>query len=111
MTKTELEALKAGDASATLDRLERRIEAAAKVLVGLREERDTLRAEGEDLRRRIEERDGRVAELEAALEKSLNANEDVARLEKEKETLVRDRAATARRVEAILEKLEVLELG
>jgi FtsZ-binding cell division protein ZapB len=94
-----------------LDRLERKIEAAAEILAGLREERDALRTEGDDLRRRLHERDGRVRELEAALDKSLNANEDVARLEKEKDGLIRERAITARRVQAILEKLEVLDLG
>ncbi len=111
MTKTELEDLKASDASESLELLERKVETAAKVLAELREERDALRTEGEDLRRRLQERDGRVRELEAALHKSLNANEDVARLEKEKDALIRERANTARRVQAILEKLEVLDLG
>ncbi len=92
----------AGEELAALEQLERRVEEAAALIRDLRVERDRLREQ-------LAEREARVGELEAGLAEAGAERDQVTRLEKERDDLLRSRAATAQRVQAILERLESME--
>jgi len=89
-----------GDA---LEALERKVEAVLEAMQRLREERD---AQAE----RAEAGEKRAEELERKLVSHNEAGRQVNVLEKEKEGLLRDRAAVTQRVESILRRLESLGL-
>lgn len=95
------ETLQAGVA-ADLDRLEERLDRMITLVETLRGERDTLRAERERLCREAGIKDqqgllGLVARWKA--------------LEEEQRRLLREREAVARRVGALLEKVDLLQGG
>jgi len=82
---------------AELDQLERKIQAAAKLL-------DRLRDENRELKDRV-----RTLENTAGKEKSSDWKPRLHALEQERASLLDERRAMARRVEEMLVKLSVLE--
>ena len=86
-----------------VDRLEERVTAAVALIGALRKERDTLRAQ-------VEKSETQVDALRRELKDAKGNNQDVVRLEKERDGLMRDRAAMARKVESILERMEGMGL-
>ncbi len=89
---------------AELDQLERKIQAAAKLLNHLREEKRDLERENRELKERV-----RTLENAAGKEKSPDWKPRVHALEQERASLLDERRAMARRVEEMLVKLSVLE--
>jgi len=89
---------------AELDQLERKIQAAAKLLDHLREMKRSLEAENRDLKERV-----RVLENSVGKEKSSDWKPRLHALEQERTSLLDERRAIARRVEEMLVKLSVLE--
>jgi len=82
---------------AELDQLERKIQAAAKLL-------DRLREENRELKERV-----RTLENAVGKEKSSDWKPKLHALEQERASLLDERRAMARRVEEMLVKLSVLE--
>ena len=103
MTETEVVGAREGLELEALERLERRVETAARVIHELRAERD-------DLKQQLAAREERIEELVGEMEASRSSGEVVVRLEREKQELLRDRATVAQRVESILERLEATGL-
>jgi predicted nucleic acid-binding Zn-ribbon protein len=89
---------------AELDQLERKIQAAAKMLDQLREEKRGLTKENRELKERV-----RALENSTGKEKSSEWKPRLHALEQERTTLLDERRAMARRVEEMLVKLSVLE--
>ena len=89
---------------AELDQLERKIQAAAKLLGHLREEKRSLERENRELKERV-----RVLENSVGKEKSSDWKPRLVALEQERTSLLDERRAMARRVEEMLVKLSVLE--
>ena len=89
---------------AELDQLERKIQAAAKLLGHLREEKRALERENRELKERV-----RVLENSVGKEKSSDWKPRLVALEQERTSLLDERRAMARRVEEMLVKLSVLE--
>ncbi len=89
---------------AELDQLERKIQAAAKLLDHLREEKRGLERDNRELKERV-----RTLENAAGKEKSSDWKPRVHALELERASLLDERRAMARRVEEMLVKLSVLE--
>ena len=87
-----------------LDQLERKIQAAAKLLERLREEKRGLDRENRELRDRV-----RSLENAVGKEKSSDWKPKLHALEQERASLLDERRAMARRVEEMLVKLSVLE--
>lgn len=89
---------------AELDQLERKIQAAAKLMTQLRDEKRTLERETRELRERVRNLENSVGKQKASdLQPRLHA------LETERSTLLDERRVMARRVEEMLVKLSVLE--
>lgn len=88
---------------AELDQLERKIQAAAKLLEQLREEKRTLEREKIELRERVRALENSVGKQKEDWKPRLQA------LEQERSTLLDERRLIARRVEEMLVKLSVLE--
>lgn len=86
-----------------IDRLEERVERAVSLIESLRAERDALRAQ-------VDAASAVERQLRAELTESQGNGHDIARFEKEREGLLRDRATMARKVEAILERMEGMGL-
>ena len=89
---------------AELDQLERKIQAAAKLLDHLREEKRSLERENRELKERV-----RVLENSVGKETSSDWKPRLHALEQERTSLLDERRAIARRVEEMLVKLSVLE--
>jgi chromosome segregation ATPase len=89
---------------AELDQLERKIQAAAKLLDHLREEKRALEQENRELKERV-----RLLENSVGKEKSSEWKPRLHALEQERTSLLDERRAIARRVEEMLAKLSVLE--
>ena len=89
---------------AEFDQLERKIQAAAKVLGRLREEKRDLERENRELKERV-----RTLENTVGKEKSSDWKPRLQALEQERASLLDERRAMARRVEEMLVKLSVLE--
>jgi predicted nucleic acid-binding Zn-ribbon protein len=89
---------------AELDQLERKIQAAAKLLDQLREEKRSLVRENRELKERV-----RALENSVGREKSPDWKPRLHALEQERTSLLDERRAMARRVEEMLVKLSVLE--
>ena len=89
---------------AELDLLERKIQAAAKLMTMLRDEKRTLERETKELKERVRTLENSMGKLKTSdQEPRLHA------LEEERSTLLDERRAMARRVEEMLTKLSVLE--
>ncbi len=88
---------------AELDQLERKIQAAAKLLEQLREEKRTLEREKIELKERVRALENSVGKQKEDWKPRLQA------LEQERSTLLDERRLIARRVEEMLVKLSVLE--
>ncbi len=86
------------------DQLERKIQAAAKLLDHLREEKRDLERQNRELKERI-----RALENSVGKEKSSDWKPRLQALEQERTSLLDERRAMARRVEEMLVKLSVLE--
>ncbi len=86
-----------------LEQLETRVKEAVALIGRLREERNAL-AE------RVQASELKVRSMEEELTNAETTNSSVQRLERERETLLRDRATVARKVEAILERMDVMGL-
>jgi len=89
---------------AELDQLERKIQAASKLLDRFREEKRDLERQNRELKDRV-----RVLENSVGKEKSSDWKPRLQALEQEKTSLLDERRAMARRVEEMLVKLSVLE--
>lgn len=89
---------------AELDQLERKIQAAAKLLDRLREEKRGLERENRELKERVKTLENTVGK-----EKTSDWKPRIHALEQERTTLLDERRAMARRVEEMLVKLSVLE--
>ena len=87
----------------SLDRLEQRVREAAEVIGALRRERTELESA-------LAERDARITELEARETVDETDQARLAEVAAERDGLLRDRAATAGRVEALVQRLESLGL-
>ncbi len=103
MTDIETEEVTGDEHLAALERLEKKVERALEAVSRMREERNGLRA-------RTAEQEGEIRRLTGELTGSRETGEEIARLERERDELLRDRAATARRIETILERLDGLGL-
>ncbi len=89
---------------AELDQLERKVQAAAKLLTQLRDEKRGLDRENRELRERVRNLENTIGKQKASeLQPRLHA------LEEERSTLLDERRVMARRVEEMLVKLSVLE--
>lgn len=86
------------------DQLERKIQAAAKLLDHLRGEKRDLERQNRELKERI-----RALENSVGKEKSSDWKPRLHALEQERTSLLDERRAMARRVEEMLVKLSVLE--
>jgi chromosome segregation ATPase len=89
---------------AELDQLERKIQAASKLLDRFREEKRDLERQNRELKDRV-----KVLENSVGKEKSSDWKPRLQALEQEKTSLLDERRAMARRVEEMLVKLSVLE--
>ncbi|HYR52534.1 MAG TPA: hypothetical protein VET83_07960 [Candidatus Dormibacteraeota bacterium] len=89
---------------AELDQLERKIQAASKLLDRFREEKRILSEQNRELKDRV-----RALENSVGKEKSSDWKPRLQALEQEKTSLLDERRAMARRVEEMLVKLSVLE--
>ncbi|TMQ57938.1 MAG: hypothetical protein E6K76_09310 [Candidatus Eisenbacteria bacterium] len=89
---------------AELDQLERKIQAAAKLLDRLREEKRALERDNRELKERV-----RVLENSVGKERSSDLKPKLHALELERTSLLDERRAIARRVEEMLVKLSILE--
>lgn len=89
---------------AELDQLERKIQAASKLLDRFREEKRDLERQNRELKDRV-----RALENSVGKEKSSDWKPRLQALEQEKTSLLDERRAMARRVEEMLVKLSVLE--
>jgi len=89
---------------AELDQLERKIQAASKLLDRFREEKRILSEQNRELKDRV-----RALENSVGKEKSSDWKPRLQALEQEKISLLDERRAMARRVEEMLVKLAVLE--
>ena len=89
---------------AELDQLERKIQAAAKLLDHLRDEKRALERENRELKERV-----RTLENSVGKEKSSDWKPRLHDLELERTSLLDERRAIARRVEEMLVKLSILE--
>jgi len=89
---------------AELDQLERKIQAASKLLDRFREEKRILSEQNRELKDRV-----RALENSVGKEKSSDWKPRLQALEQEKTSLLDERRAMARRVEEMLVKLAVLE--
>jgi len=89
---------------AELDQLERKIQAASKLLDRFREEKRDLERQNRELKDRV-----RALENSVGKEKSSDWKPRLQALEQEKSSLLDERRAMARRVEEMLVKLSVLE--
>jgi len=89
---------------AELDQLEGKIQAAAKLLSELREEKVTLERENRELMERV-----RTLEQALGKPREPDLKPRIHALEQERTTLLDERRAIARRVEEMLEKLSILE--
>jgi len=90
---------------AELDQLEHKIQAAAKILDRLRDEKHALERDNRELKERV-----RVLENSAGREKSSSdLKPRLHALELERTSLLDERRAIARRVEEMLVKLSILE--
>jgi len=89
---------------AELDQLERKIQAASKLLDRFREEKRDLERQNRELKDRV-----RALENSVGKEKSSEWKPRLQALEQEKSSLLDERRAMARRVEEMLVKLSVLE--
>jgi predicted nucleic acid-binding Zn-ribbon protein len=87
-----------------LDQLEEKIRAAAELLTRLRDEKRDLEVENGKLRERVQAMERAVADL-----KSTAHRPEIRALEEERATLLEERRVIARRVEDMLQKLELLE--
>jgi FtsZ-binding cell division protein ZapB len=103
MAKTELPEAREGAELEVLERLEKRVETAARMIHELRTERD-------ELKEKLAAREERIGELEGEMETNRSSGSAVERLEKERDELLRDRATVIQRVESILERLEATGL-
>ncbi len=89
---------------AEFDQLERKIQAASKLLDRFREEKRDLERQNRELKERV-----RALENSVGKEKSSDWKPRLQALEQEKTSLLDERRAMARRVEEMLVKLSVLE--
>jgi chromosome segregation ATPase len=89
---------------AELDQLERKIQAAAKLMSQLRDEKRTLERETRELKERV-----RALEHSIGKQKAPDLQPRLHALEEERSTLLDERRVMARRVEEMLVKLSVLE--
>ena len=89
---------------AELDQLERKIQAAAKLLDRLREEKRALEQDNRELKERV-----RVLENSVGKERSSDIKPRLQALELERTSLLDERRAITRRVEEMLVKLSILE--
>jgi FtsZ-binding cell division protein ZapB len=103
MAKTDVAEARENLEMEALERLERRVEAAARVI-------HELRAERGELKEKLAASEARVAELQEELATRQSSGDVVERLEKERDELLRDRAMVTQRVESILERLEATGL-
>ena len=89
------------------DRLGTKIERARQLIQELRVDRDTYRSECENLRseRAIVLETVGVTDMDAVL----NSCEQLSRLEKENQTLLAEREEIARRLDSLIEKVDLLE--
>lgn len=89
---------------AELDQLERKIQAAARLMAQLRNEKRTLERESRELKERVRALENSIGKQKVSdLQPRLHA------LEEERSTLLDERRVMARRVEEMLVKLSVLE--
>ena len=93
----------AGGITESLDLLEQRIRSAADTIAALRRERAELESA-------LAERDARITELEDRKTVDEDAGARLAAVAAERDGLLRDRTATAGRVEALVQRLESLGL-
>jgi len=87
-----------------LDQLDARIRAAAKLLTQLRDEKRRLETDNQELVKRV-----RALEAAAGKHPAENLKPRLKALEEERTTLLGERRVAARRVEEMLQKLELLE--
>lgn len=87
-----------------LDQLDERIRAAAKLLTRLRDEKRRLEVENQELTKRV-----RALETAAGKRPAEDLKPRLKALEEERTSLLGERRVVARRVEEMLQKLELLE--
>ena len=103
MAKTDVAEARENLEMEALERLERRVETAARLIHELRAERDELKA-------RLAASERHAEELEGELVTNRSSGDAVQLLEKERDDLLRERAMVTQRVESILERLEATGL-
>jgi SMC interacting uncharacterized protein involved in chromosome segregation len=102
MTEIDVEAAQTAHAAEALERLEGHV---VRVLEALRE----ARSERDALAEQLTERDARIEELESAIEEERATGGEVERVARQRDDLLHERAALARRVESILGLVEGMQ--